>query len=111
MIRDPDQPTRAPVVLGPDAVRPVGFGPSETMLPYPRRAFGGYTLLQELFVFPQKFLFFDVAGVAARSRALGAGPSRGTSFHHRAVRARRTDGRCWSSGCRRGAFGWAARRW
>jgi type VI secretion system protein ImpG len=74
VIRDPDQPKRAPVVLGPDAVRPVGFGEGETMLPYPRRALGAYTLLQELFVFPQKFLFIDVAGVAAALTSLGAGP-------------------------------------
>ena len=31
-------------------------------------------LLQELFVFPQKFLFVDVTGVAAALRTLGAGP-------------------------------------
>jgi type VI secretion system protein ImpG len=74
VVRDPDQPSRAPVVMGADAVRPVGFDERESMLPYPRRAFGGYSLLQELFAFPQKFLFVDVAGVAAALGALGAGP-------------------------------------
>ncbi|AHG92998.1 type VI secretion protein, VC_A0110 family (plasmid) [Gemmatirosa kalamazoonensis] len=76
VVRDPDQPTRAPVVLGGsgDAVRPVGFDEHETMLPYPRRALRAYTLLQELFVFPQKFQFVDVVGVAAALQSLGAGP-------------------------------------
>lgn len=73
IVRDPDQPARAPVVLDGGAVRPVGFEPGEAMLPYPTRAFGGYTLLQELFAFPQKFLFVDVAGLAPALRALGAG--------------------------------------
>ena len=31
------------------------------------------SLLQELFLFPQKFLFLDVRGVAAALQALGAG--------------------------------------
>lgn len=73
VVRDPDQPSRAGVILGADAVRPVGFDESESMLPYPRRAFAGFTLLQELFVFPQKFLFVDVVGIAGALRALGAG--------------------------------------
>ena len=74
VVRDPDQPSRAPVVLPASAVRPVGFGADEGMLPYPRRAFHGYALLQELFAFPQKFLFVDVVGLAAALRTLGAGP-------------------------------------
>ena len=74
IVRDPDQPSRAPVVLGSDALGAVGFAPDESMLPYPRRAFAGFTLLQELFVFPQKFLFVDVARVGAALRALGTGP-------------------------------------
>ncbi len=74
VVRDPDQPSRAPVVLPPHAVRPVGFEPDESLLPYPRRLFGGYALLQEVFVLPQKFLFVEVAGLAAALRALDAGP-------------------------------------
>jgi type VI secretion system protein ImpG len=73
VVRDPDQPGRAPVMLPGEAMRPVGFAEDEAMLPHPRRALGAYTLLQELFVFPQKFLFVDVAGVAAALRALDAG--------------------------------------
>jgi type VI secretion system protein ImpG len=73
VVRDPDQPTRPPVVLPGSAIKPVGFAEDETMLPYPARASSGYTLLQELFAFPQKFLFVDVVGMAAALRTLGAG--------------------------------------
>jgi type VI secretion system protein ImpG len=41
---------------------PVGFGKDEGMLPYPKRSFVGYSLLQEYFAFPEKFLFLDLAG-------------------------------------------------
>jgi type VI secretion system protein ImpG len=74
VVRDPDQPSRAPVILGADALRPVGFEPDEAMLSYPRRTFAGYALLQELFAFPQKFMFVDVCGLAAALRTLQAGP-------------------------------------
>ena len=33
------------------------------MLPYPRRSFAGYRLLQEYFCFPQKFFFLDLTGL------------------------------------------------
>jgi type VI secretion system protein ImpG len=42
---------------------PVGFGEDEGMLPYPRRSFLGYRLLQEYFTFPYKFFFFDLTGL------------------------------------------------
>ena len=74
VVRDPDQPSRAPIVLPASALRPVGFEPEDAMLPYPQRAFGGYAMLQELFAFPQKFLFVDVDGLAAALHALQAGP-------------------------------------
>jgi len=46
-----------------ESLRPVGFGEDEGLLPYPRRSFLGYRLLQEYFTFPYKFLFFDVTGL------------------------------------------------
>jgi len=61
----------AGIVLEPPAVRPVGFDPDETLLPYPPHSFRGYTLLDEYFSFPQKFLFFDLHGLA-RAREVGA---------------------------------------
>ncbi len=52
-----------PVLLGSGCIRPVGFERDEGMLPYSARSMPGYRLLSELFTFPQKFLFFDLAGL------------------------------------------------
>ncbi len=57
---------RKPIILQGDAVRPVGFGQAEELLPYPGHAHSGYRLLQEYFAFPRKYLFFDVAGIGGR---------------------------------------------
>ena len=48
------------MAVSPDALKPVGFGRDEGLLPYPARSFVGYRLLTEFFTFPQKFLFVDV---------------------------------------------------
>lgn len=56
-----------PVILGPDCLRPVGFGDEEGMLPYPARSHIGYRLLTEFFAFPEKFLFFDLTGLSAKT--------------------------------------------
>ena len=50
-------------------VEPVGFAADEEVLPHPATAHQGYRLLQEYFVFPQKYLFVDLAGLPP----LGAG--------------------------------------
>ncbi|MCC7174059.1 MAG: type VI secretion system baseplate subunit TssF [Bryobacterales bacterium] len=63
---------RPPVVLGPGDWRPLGFGEEHAVLPYPRRAFAGYRLLQEYFAFPEKFFFFDLCGLD-KVRAAGFG--------------------------------------
>jgi type VI secretion system protein ImpG len=61
-----------PVVLGADCIRPVGFEADQGLLPYSDRSFLGYRLLQEYFHFPQKFFFFDLAGLDSRPlRELG----------------------------------------
>ncbi len=62
---------RDPIFLGPGALRTVGFSPEEAAVPVPARAFPGYRLLTEYFAFPQRFLFFDVAGLADAARAKG----------------------------------------
>jgi type VI secretion system protein ImpG len=54
---------REPVVLDGRCVQPVGFEADEGILPYSTRSFLGYRLLTEYFAFPQKFLFFDLAGL------------------------------------------------
>lgn len=51
------------VRLGPEALRPVGFGDDETLLPTPDRLFRGYRVLQEYFSFPEKYLFVDFDGL------------------------------------------------
>ena len=56
-------------MLGRDCLRPVGFGADEGMLPYPDRSFVGYRLLQEYFALPEKFLFFDLRGLAGVAAA------------------------------------------
>ncbi len=64
LVRDPSPRTRTqPVEIPPDDLRPVGFGEEEGMLPYPRRSFIGYGLLQDYFCFPQKFFFMDLHGL------------------------------------------------
>jgi type VI secretion system protein ImpG len=57
--------------LGRESLKPVGFGEDEGMIPYPRRSFLGYRLLQEYFTFPHKFFFFDLAGLERLATVVG----------------------------------------
>ncbi|WP_019613334.1 type VI secretion system baseplate subunit TssF [Psychromonas ossibalaenae] len=41
--------------LGPDALSPVGFDGQDQVLPYSARSFGGFKLLTEFFMFPERF--------------------------------------------------------
>jgi type VI secretion system protein ImpG len=66
----PDDPR--PVLLSPDKVQPVGFGPAEALLPWPARSFTGFRLLTEYFAAPEKFHFVDFTGLDAKT-LLGAG--------------------------------------
>ena len=52
-----------PVSIGNNSVLPVGFDIEDGMLPYPNASFIGYRLLTEYFVFPEKFMFIDIAGL------------------------------------------------
>lgn len=60
---------RQPVVLPGSALQPTGFDDDQALLPYPKRSFTGYRLLQEYFAFPQKFLFYDLSGFDRVRRA------------------------------------------
>ncbi len=60
--RDPARPQRT-TQLPPAGIRPVGFAENEAMLPYSRRSFAGYRLLQEYFAFPEKFFFLEIGGL------------------------------------------------
>jgi len=72
-VRNPDRPGSAPALLGAGAFRPVGFGEDEALLPRPPRAFAGYGLLHELFAFPEKFRFVELAGLGGALRGVQAG--------------------------------------
>ncbi|HSG81346.1 MAG TPA: type VI secretion system baseplate subunit TssF [Gemmatimonadota bacterium] len=61
LVRDPARPKRPPLEFPASVLTPVGFAEDEGMLPYPRRSFSGYRLLQEYFTFPQKYLFLDLS--------------------------------------------------
>jgi type VI secretion system protein ImpG len=63
LVREPGKSTKKPLLqLDAKSIIPVGFGKDEGLLPYPQRSFVGYSLLQEYFTFPEKFLFLDLAG-------------------------------------------------
>jgi type VI secretion system protein ImpG len=65
ILRDPSRPSAPMIELPARALRPVGFGEDEGVLPFVRRSFLGYRLLQEYFTLPQKFLFFDLTKLEA----------------------------------------------
>ena len=49
--------------LRPEQVQPVGFAEDQALIPYPQNTFRGYRHLQEYFVFAEKYLFVDIAGL------------------------------------------------
>lgn len=62
------------IEVSPQDIVPVGFDPGEGILPKSPRSFPGYLLLFEYFCFPEKFLFFDLKGLA-NLKGLGLGDS------------------------------------
>ncbi len=54
---------RNPLILDRASIRPVGFDRDQGLVDYSSRSLEGYRLLSEFFVFPEKFLFFDIAGL------------------------------------------------
>ncbi len=69
------------VDLGPAAVRPVGYGDEDSLIPFPARSFPGYRILQEYYILPEKFLFFDVDFEKWKPRGSGDGFSLEFDFH------------------------------
>jgi type VI secretion system protein ImpG len=55
-------------LLPATALRPVGFTDEEALLPVTLRSFQGYRLLQEYFAFPQRYRFFEAAGLSRAIR-------------------------------------------
>ena len=62
-----------PALLGRDALRAVGFGDAEALLPVPPLGFRGYRLLQEYAAFAPRFLFFELRGLSAVLKTCKAG--------------------------------------
>lgn len=58
------QPGGFSTVLPAACIQPVGLDPDNTLLPRSPHAFPGYSLLTEYFVFPKKFLFFELSGLS-----------------------------------------------
>lgn len=54
----------SPVFMGKEVIQQVGFGANDGLLPYPPASFTGYRLLTEHFIFPEKFMFIDIAHLA-----------------------------------------------
>ena len=46
--------------LPASALKSAGFAPNEGLFPYPENAWKGYRMLQEFFVFTEKFFFLDI---------------------------------------------------
>ncbi len=73
VVRDPDNARKPVHTLNAGSLRPMGFQELESVLPYPRRSFQGYRLLQEYFSFPEKFFFFELGGLDQPLKAVGGG--------------------------------------
>ncbi len=69
LVRNPQQRGSKVVSISSAQLRPMGFEEDEALLPYPRRSFAGYRLLQEYFTFSEKFLFFELSGLEAIAEA------------------------------------------
>jgi type VI secretion system protein ImpG len=63
VLRDPANSKTPPRHLPAGNLSPMGFGEDQAVLPYPRRSFVGYRLLQEYFAFPEKFFFLALNGL------------------------------------------------
>jgi type VI secretion system protein ImpG len=63
VIQSGRQPIRWQRSIGSDAVRQLGFDEDQALLPYTRRSFQGYRLLQEYFALPERFLFVELTGM------------------------------------------------
>jgi type VI secretion system protein ImpG len=63
-----ERPARWAELLPPASVRARGYEDDYALLPVTPRAFQGYRLLQEYFAFPERFLFVEVASLAAALR-------------------------------------------
>ena len=65
VLRNPEDPKQRVIELPVDSFRAMGFRDDEALLPFPRRSFTGYRILQEYFAFPEKFFFAELKNLEA----------------------------------------------
>lgn len=65
LLRNPNDERQRPIELPVNSLCAVGFREDEAILPFPRRSFSGYRILQEYFYFPEKFFFVDLINLEA----------------------------------------------
>ena len=65
ILQTPKGPDQFHEILPASIIQRVGFRESEAMLPRSPRSFEGYRLLKEYFACPQRFLFFELTGLAS----------------------------------------------
>jgi type VI secretion system protein ImpG len=63
LLRDPAKPKSPVREISARNLQPMGFAEGEDVLPYPRRSFMGYRLIQEYFAFPEKYFFMNLKGL------------------------------------------------
>jgi type VI secretion system protein ImpG len=63
VVRNPDDTRQRTIELPASSLRAMGFREDEAVLPYPRRSFTGYRILQEYFTFPEKFFFVELGNL------------------------------------------------
>ncbi len=64
LVRDPSPGSKVHAITLPaSALKAIGFGRDEGMVPYSDRSFTGHRLLMEYFTFPEKFFFVDLTGL------------------------------------------------
>ncbi len=65
ILQTPKGPGHFHEILPASTIQRVGFRESEALLPRSPRSFEGYRLLKEYFACPQRFLFFELTGLAS----------------------------------------------
>jgi type VI secretion system protein ImpG len=63
LVAPPARPVPWSEWLSRDSIQPLGFAGEEALIPYTNRSFSGYRLLHELFAFPERFRFVELAGL------------------------------------------------
>ena len=65
VLQTPKGPGQFHEILPASTIQRIGFRESDALLPRSPRSFEGYRLLKEYFACPQRFLFFELTGLAS----------------------------------------------